>query len=494
MLLEKSLIAVFNKWKYNIRKDISRNNINRALKSLSFLCDLKQYLYTEYYDHDVEGFIETLSSQIFPNPSNDTANDANVAMMDSLARDNHGLTQQYLRAFMCMGLNILYVIIGGRYKYTQIVRELEEYGKAKIFIFDTEGDNNLEQLMDLYHAVVSFNAANIFTHSFSVIDPVLLKALPVPTKYRINLGDHHTWSGVSATDYIIEFRNWGATLSYQRRGISKEKIIMQPYYPVEDNVSFCGLPVVDENKVIIFSGGASYKIKDKDMTFLKLILRLLDENPQAVVFFACRDDDKLLKKFIMKNKLHDRFFLTGYRADLKAVFERIDIYLNTYPTGGGLMIQYAMKNRRPILNLKKDTIDYFEYDDNGIRYCNEYENIDDLCREAKILIQNKRHRENVGLALAKEILSETEFNHSVSKIISKKKTDYNFTEISFDYEFFRKNFQNQSFNKDASAQIAGLLYSIYSYKYLLKFPYPIVFYGTVMKLREKVWEKLYKKK
>jgi len=383
-------------------------------------------------------------------------------------------------------------MIKSPYKSDQILKELEEYGKAQIYTFDMARQNIVEQLVDLYHTVVSFSAAHIFLHSFSIIDPILLSALPVPAKYRINFGDHHCWSGVSCTDYTIEFQNYGATLSCLCRGVSKEKIIMQPYYPVEDTVPFCGLPEVDESKIIIFSGGSSYKIKDKEMTFFKLLLRLLDENPQAVVFFACRDDDELFMNFIEKNKLQNRFFLIGYRSDLKAIFERIDIYLDTYPFGGALMIQYAARNRRPTLRLSKTAKDpgYFEYNDNGILYCYRYGNMDDLCAEAKNLIQNEQHRKNVGEFLKKTLLSEDEFNRSILKMITEKKTDYKFTEVPCNYELFRRDFQKQSLNKEASAIIAGLLYSLYSFRYLLKFPYMIVFHGTILKILEKLREKL----
>ena len=491
MLSEKCLNTVFNKWKHYIKKDIQQKNIPRAIKSLSILSDLKFRFRSEYYDQDIENFIGTLSNQIFPTPSNYSAKENHVVMTDSSAWDYHALSIHYTRALMSMGLNILYVIIPSvMTKPDQILRELKEYGKAQIYIFGQNGKDILEQIVDLHHTIVSFQPANIFTHSFSVIDAIVLKALHVPVKYQISFADIDYWCSTSSTDYLIEFYNWGATLSCKYRGVPKDKILMQPYYPIELSAPFCGLPVVDENKVVIFSGGTSNKIKDQESTFFKLVLRLLDENPLAVVFYADRDNAPFIKEFIEKNKLQSRFFLIGYRSDLKSVFERIDIYLDTYPVGGGLMVQYAAVNRRPVLNLKSPAtlLDYFEYDDNGIRYCSEYENIDDLCREAKILIENESHRKNVGSILEKKIISETEFNHAISRIITDKKTDYNFTEISFDYESFRKNLHKQLFYKRQIRSLVGNLYSHYSYKYLIKFPYIIVFYGTFLKILKKFEE------
>jgi len=115
--------------------------------------------------------------------------------------------------------------------------------------------------------------------------------------------------------------------------------------------------------------------------------------------------------------------------------------------------------------------------------------MDDLCNSAKELIRNEHHRKNVGSILEKKIPSETEFNHAISKIISEKKTDYNFTETSFDYESFRKNLHKQLFEKRQIRSLVGNLYSLYSFKYLIKFPYFIVFYGTILKIFKK-FEKL----
>src|SRR5690606_5562315 len=41
------------------------------------------------------------------------------------------------------------------------------------------------------------------------------------------------------------------------------------------------------------------------------------------------------------------------RKDIAQVFERIDIYFNTYPYGGGLMLQYAVQSGKPPISLWK---------------------------------------------------------------------------------------------------------------------------------------------
>lgn len=60
----------------------------------------------------------------------------------------------------------------------------------------------------------------------------------------------------------------------------------------------------------------------------------------------------------MRNSLS--VFLIGDRHDINEVFKHSDIFLNTYPIGGGLMTQYAAANSKPILSLGvKDEIDTY---------------------------------------------------------------------------------------------------------------------------------------
>lgn len=60
-------------------------------------------------------------------------------------------------------------------------------------------------------------------------------------------------------------------------------------------------------------------------------------------------DARIFREFIRNNGFQRRVFLLGSRRDIHAVFRACDIYMGTYPIGGGLMSQYAAVNGKPIL-------------------------------------------------------------------------------------------------------------------------------------------------
>ena len=50
-------------------------------------------------------------------------------------------------------------------------------------------------------------------------------------RYQINLTDHAFWLGSYCIDKCIDFRNYGAKISYEYRKIDSKKIVIIPFYP-----------------------------------------------------------------------------------------------------------------------------------------------------------------------------------------------------------------------------------------------------------------------
>ena len=46
----------------------------------------------------------------------------------------------------------------------------------------------------------------------------------------------------------------------------------------------------------MFTGGASYKIKDKNDTFLNIIKKLIENNNSLIVLIALRDNNEYVSK------------------------------------------------------------------------------------------------------------------------------------------------------------------------------------------------------
>lgn len=52
---------------------------------------------------------------------------------------------------------------------------------------------------------------------------------------------------------------------------------------------------------------------------------------------------------IKKYQLGDRFYVLGFRNDIIELFRKVDVYIGTYPIGGGLMTQIAASNNLPVV-------------------------------------------------------------------------------------------------------------------------------------------------
>ena len=480
---KKNLISfkkVYKKVKKITEDAIENKNIEAAIKYTQCLSILNINYFCKYFDYEIENSIDKISKLIFQDKIYYESNESNVILIDSMAWDNHCLTQQYLRAMMENDLNILYLVIGNINKCKNIIAELNRYNKSKIIVLSESSDLK-NQIQIFNKEIQEFKASRIFVQSFSILDAIALKALGTPTIFRINLGDHHCWSGVTSTEFIIDFRNWGATLSNEVRNFATNKILLLPYYPINDENKFEGLPEIGHDKVLIFSGGAVYKILDEKNTFLNLVLKILNQNPRAVILFACRGDDSILRKFILKNNLENRLLLIGYRKDIYEVVKHIDIYLDTYPETGGLMQQYAALNGKPILsccnseNLYNATINYHEIG----TYKTRYLDVTELLDECQKLISDLNYRGKIGESLRKSVINPKNFANIFNQIYYQYKSPIKSEKVNFNFEKKRENDFKISIRTNRK-YISSILLNKFSYKYLYLFINRIVFISTAL--------------
>jgi hypothetical protein len=434
------------KIKKMLRYSISHNKIERAVKILHIV-DVFEQFNSNFKDIEIEEILKSISSILFEK-INYTPIEKHYVFCDSLAWDNHGLTQQYLRAFMAQGADILYLITTfGRNKRNDILKELCLYSKAKVVDVSKER-NYVKKATIIYNEIKGFRASKAFLHSFSAIDAIVFYQINSCTKYRINLGDHLFWVGVDATDYLIEFRDFGYTISLQKREFPQNKILKQPFYPILSTGKFEGFPVDKKEKVLMFSGGAMYKIEDERDTFFNIMKTLLIENPTLVIFFAGRGDDSKLKKFIKKNNLQNQLFSIGYRRDISEVFKQIDIYLQTFPMGGGLMTLYALSNGKPVIGLTNNSVHskLFDYEDDISGIVDGYKL--SFCEQDQVafyelsrkLITNKKYREDIGAKTKNMLVDSLKFNKSIQDLLENGNTRYTLSEAKIDYEKLNKEY------------------------------------------------------
>jgi len=259
------------------------------------------------------------------------------------------LTQQYIRALMSWNVEFLYILENGSESdNSEIIDEIRACSKAKIVILT--GADPFDKMRQAQAVIADFKPSKAFLHlaPWDLVGVCLWNTLPQVVRFLINLTDHAFWVGTSCTDFVLEFRTYGFNLSKDARKIPEKKLLLQPYYPIQNDVAFNGFPVDLKDKIVGFSGSSFYKIYGRQGKFLNLIKSILLENENFVFLLAGWGIDSPIKKFINDNGFQERFILLGERKDIDQVFKRIDIFINTYPFIGGLMTQLAVKNNKAI--------------------------------------------------------------------------------------------------------------------------------------------------
>lgn len=466
------------KVKKNVCQDIEAGNLNIALRKIRSILAI-EINSSLYRDDFLESILLKISDMLFPEESSFHPVYGNYVFCDSMMWDGHGLTQQYLRAIMDMGVNILYIKTELSDRSSKDIQSmLDNYGKATVVKISKNSDF-VESIRLIYDSIIEYRPEKIFIHSFSCFDVVALNKIVSSTRYRINLGNHLTWIGINCTDYMLEFDDFGYTVSLEKRLFPEGRMFKIPFYPILDNHGFEGFdfPYKKDN-VLMFTGGASYKIKDKDNTFLNIIKKLIEDNDSLIILIALRDNKEYVNEFISKNNLYGRLININYRKDINQVFKHIDIFLQTYPTGGGLMLKYAIMNGKPVLSFvsKSSFESYSKIDDKMIDFGDRsyrlaYVDLNDFYNEAKKIIENKEYRDSIGKLLREFVIDEFEFNTEFKKIISgESQLNFKFTKLLLNYEELDKRFVDSVETRE-SIYFATLLRS-FGLKFLILF-YPL---------------------
>ena len=352
-------------------------------------------------------------------------------LIDTHGIDNRGLTQQYLRALIAMNAKILFVSIEPNVVTQRDIRtELAAYTNADTLYLDNKKMSPRQRLNILVEKVKQYQPQVALGHIFPW-DPIsfMLFDLAQGMKvYNINFTDHAFWMGSSIIDYNIEFRAYGMTLSLEKRGLRKEQLISLPYYPIKPlNEPFYGFPELPDGAVKIFSGGSFYKMMGEDDRYFKLCDRLLDISPRVVLLIAGPGDDSLVRQKIAAMSNAHRVYLIGDRRDINEVFKHCDLYLNTYPLGGGLMSQYAVDNAKPLLTLGKEGEVYSQIEGIVNHFANNvrtFTDMEELLTYAKHCIDDETFRKEEGLKNKAGLMTEERFNTILAEILSGKHVDY----------------------------------------------------------------------
>lgn len=335
---------------------VNRGEYGHALQQIGFLAGIL-YRYNQRYTDDLlEGFLQDIERAVGGGLERSYRPEKNTLLFyDGFGFDNRGLVQIYLKALCRLGYHVVYITgASARGKIPSLERILSS-GSAEI-LFLSQGQI-LEQYRELCGRILEKRPAAGFL--YTVPDDVagvmaFAHFSGAMRRFLIDLTDHSFWLGIRAMDCCLEYRDYGASISLHFRGIPREKIAVVPCYPViEKELGFQGYPFPKEaGDFVIFSGGALYKTMDPEHTYYRMVAHCLEHHPGVKFWYAGSGDDTQLKKLM--EEYPGRVFHTPERRDLFALLQHVDMYLNTYPIGGGLMMQYSAAAGRAPLTLCRD--------------------------------------------------------------------------------------------------------------------------------------------
>lgn len=422
----------------------SKGKLNLSLRSIRAFATVAANINLVYSDDELEVLLGEIAVQITSKGAlNQCANYSNkIVFYDGFDCTNVPLTLQYIRALKSTGFDILYLFEDSKIKSDpEILRELSSSFKITVQKLSSTLSPS-QKILEAYNMILEFNPSKAFLHLGEVhVEAIAIFSLfPKIIKYRINLGDHHFWLGAKQLDFCLEFREYGATISVEKRGISASKLLYQPYYPYIDERSFEGFPFQRRgDEVIMFSGGRLYKIFGRNYEYFSIVKRILDDNPKVIFILAGKNggDTNYIFKFIKLNKFEKRFYYLGHRRDINEVFKRCDIYLNTYPQSGGLMCMYAAVNKKPILTYTSEDLPenctenlLYNYSSKNNITFNRKEHFFSHVTE---LVNNQVYRRMIGDEMPKYVITQPKFNELLNLNLHKQEV-FNYENIKIDYE------------------------------------------------------------
>ena len=379
-----------------------------------------------YADDELEDLSEGIGRKLLEAPSKEyqPVKDR-VVFYDAFCK-SFVLALQYIEALASAGKEVMYITTADdlakkKTRFSDILDEVGAYPSVKVVVVPPGKDAKRNRFF--YDAVLGFCPEQILLHM--VADAVVLPALyvlpPAIQRYIINLADQTFWLGKKAIDYSIEFRQFGVSVSQQRRGIKPEQQLLVPFYPINDGIPFQGFPEqCTSDKVIVFSGGDLYKVLDEKRTYWRLVKRLLDDYPNVVFLFATKisnDVNHDIDRFISDNGFEGRFIYINYRKDINEVFRHCDIYMGTCPASGSLMSQLAAVNAKPILQYyypgtpDDETEQAICFND---KFPISFQDEERFMEEAHRLITDEAYRKRQGERLKKAMITPEQFNKLVA--------------------------------------------------------------------------------
>lgn len=421
--------------KRRIRKTIIRGQYNSALLLIKCLANIlfgyNQFYRDDFLEEQMEILRQKLAGTIDRSLTSVQTDGASILFYDGVGVDD-GLEVIYVKGLAAAGNHVIYLVRETAKGHFPILQSWLEKYQAEI-VYIPAGLSILSEYQYICRVQnrSDIRAGFLYALPYDVAGVMaFMEAENRYTRYRINFVDHAYWlGGVRAFDYCIEFRDFGAFISGNFRGIPKDRIIMLPYYPyIDKEKEFEGFPFpVQEGDFVIFSGGTVYKTIDREENlYYKMVEFCLSEFGHTKFWYSGRGTDSdaaELKR--LQQKYEGRVFWSEQgRTDLFQVLQHVDLYLNTYPVGGGLMLQYAASaGRVPLIfyrTAESRTLTLIGQEKLGI----EFHDLEAWKEEVRKLILDRDYRKKKERRVLNACIDPGTFEKNLVNLLKEHSTQY----------------------------------------------------------------------
>lgn len=408
-----------------------------------------QYTYNQWYvDEESEAILQRIAGRLpVPGYQKDAADAKTVLFYDSFGLDTRGLACIYLKALADLGCHVIYLTQKhARGAQPQIQKETRQGDVT--FLYLPQRLSLLEKAKRIAATFEEHRPA----HAFFYCTPDDVAACVAfdryegsVVRYQINLTDHAFWLGKYAMDICLEFRDYGAAVSAQYRGIPQEKLQCLPYYPYADlDMAYAGLPFEVDGRRVLFSGGSLYKTVGDGGRYIEMVRTLLAQEPELVFLYAGGGNAQGAAAIAgLAQAFPGRVYHIAERRDLFQLMEHVDLYLNTYPMLGGLMTQYAARAGRPPLTLRPvgqtgRSLEGFLL--HPKRITAEFDTIEELAAEAHHLLHDAAYAAEAAERARAEVISPEGFQAMVARLLEEGVTGYPLHVEPVDTQSFRAEY------------------------------------------------------
>jgi len=147
---------------------------------------------------------------------------------------------------------------------------------------------------------------------------------------------------------------------------------------------------IPEDAVVIISTGRYTKFQDQRL--LNIVVEMMQRLPNLHYVIAMSDPEKL-NLYNIPVEIKERIHVFGWSNDYEKYLSISDIFLDTFPSGGGVTIQDAALARLPIISFTDDISKPFDQSD--------WNPAEDMLPKKAIILIDRYHIENIKLVIYK---------------------------------------------------------------------------------------------